>query len=155
MKISELNNAPQWLIDARTENADVGFIDGRVVWRGGDWRGGVWRGGDWRGGVWLGGVWRVGDWHGGVWHGGVWRGGVWHGGFVLGTAEKTNPQSIYGLKWPITISSTKMQIGCECKTHEEWRDCSDADINKLDRGALKWWRQHKELLMAFCEKAKS
>jgi hypothetical protein len=86
MKISELSNAPAWLVRAITENADI-EIDarGRVVWRGGDWHGGVWRGGVWHGGVWhggdwRGGVWRGGDWRGGVWRGGDWRGGVWRGG---------------------------------------------------------------------------
>lgn len=41
MKISELKNAPEWLVLARTENADVeiGFF-GQVIWNSGDFRGG-------------------------------------------------------------------------------------------------------------------
>ncbi len=51
MKISEWPNAPQWLRDARTENADVEISEsGYVTWRGGTWHGGDWWGGDWLGG---------------------------------------------------------------------------------------------------------
>ena len=70
MKIEELENAPQWLLDAETENADVEIIYGRVNWYGGDWRGGHWHGYTWHGGEWRGGTW-----HNGVWHGGEWMDG--------------------------------------------------------------------------------
>jgi hypothetical protein len=81
MKISEWPNAPQWLRDARTENADVEISEsGYVTWRGGTWHGGYWHGGYWRGGDWLGGTWWGGDWRGGTWHGGDWLGGDWRGG---------------------------------------------------------------------------
>jgi hypothetical protein len=109
LKIEELVNAPDWLKNAKTTDADVD-MDGAIliwrggvwlggewlggIWRGGDWHGGVWRGGVWRGGVWRGGSWLGGDWHGGDWlggdwlggdwHGGVWRGGDWRGGLWLG-----------------------------------------------------------------------
>lgn len=44
MKISELKDAPQWLLDARTEYADVEIINGVVHWYDGVWFGGEWRG---------------------------------------------------------------------------------------------------------------
>ena len=113
MKIEELVDAPQWLRDADTENADVSVQDGQIVWHGGVWRGGVWRGGvwcggEWRDGIWCSGVWRGGEWCGGVWRGGewrdgvwcdgewcggewcggVWRGGVWHGGVWRGVENR-------------------------------------------------------------------
>ena len=69
MKISELENAPDWLKEAKTVDEDVEIVGGRVIWRDGEWQDGVWQGGLWRGGVWRGGVW----------HGGVWRDGEWHG----------------------------------------------------------------------------
>ena len=56
MKITELKNCPQWLLDAKTENADVEVeIGGKIIWHSGIWWGGDWRGGDWQGGVWWGG----------------------------------------------------------------------------------------------------
>jgi hypothetical protein len=93
MKISELPNAPDWLKEAKTENADVDWKCGYIVWHGGVWRDGVWHGGVWHGGVWRGGVWHDGDWRGGDWYDGVWRdgvwhGGVWHGGDWLGGEER-------------------------------------------------------------------
>jgi len=108
MKISELKNAPKWLIEANTENADVEMDDGIVVWRGGDWRGGTWR----------------------------------------GEKLSTNLLTIYGLTWPVTISPTRIQIGCELHTIEEWRGFDDATIVKMDRWALKFWRAHGAALLA-------
>ncbi len=40
MKISELEDAPAWLVEAKTENADVVMRDGLIVWLGGEWLGG-------------------------------------------------------------------------------------------------------------------
>ena len=116
MKISELKNAPKWLIEANTENADVEMDDGIVVWRGGDWWGGDWRGGDW-----------------------------W------GEKCKNNLLNVLGLKWPITISDTRMQIGCELHSFTDWEFFDDARIVQMDRGALKFWNNNKVALMALCE----
>ena len=48
------SNAPQWLKDAKTENAvveiEINFGVEVVIWKSGVWRDGVWRGGVWRGG---------------------------------------------------------------------------------------------------------
>lgn len=80
MKISELENAPVWLKEAKTVDEDVSIENNIVIWRGGVWLDGVWYGGVWRSGMWLDGEWRGGEWYGGVWYGGVWRGGEWRGG---------------------------------------------------------------------------
>lgn len=127
MKISELKNAPQWLLDADTENADVDFDAwNRVFWHGGDWHGG--------------------DWHDGVWHGGVWHGGVWRGEDL-----KANLFTAYGLKWPVTITPTRMQIGCERHLHTEWAEFTDERIVAMDgKAALTFWREHKAALLALC-----
>ena len=69
MRINELKVCPQWLLDAKTLNADVEMINGRVVWLNGEWRGGVWWDGEWRGGVWWDGEWLGGEWLGGEWLG--------------------------------------------------------------------------------------
>ena len=75
MKISELENAPQWLLDANVKNEDVYMVGDLVTWRGGIWLGGTWLGGTWEGGIWHGGNWRGGIWRGGEWLGGHCRGG--------------------------------------------------------------------------------
>ena len=93
------SNAPQWLKDAKTENAvveiEINFGVEVVIWKSG-----VWRNGEWRDGVWQGGEWR----------GGVWRNGVWRGGFRVMCS-----------KWYVSISLEGMiRIGCEEKTIKEW-----------------------------------
>lgn len=129
MKISELKNAPQWLLDADTYDEDVDIIDGDVVWRdgvwrdgewragvwhGGEWRDGVWRAGVWRDGVWCSGVWCSGVWCGGVWRDGVWRGGAWFGGtWCSGALYKHSPYYTYAIHDTIAI-------GCQRKTRAEW-----------------------------------
>ncbi len=62
MKISELENCPDWLKEADTEDADVDIFDGVVHWYKGVWWGGTWEGGVWKGGVWEGGTWENGNW---------------------------------------------------------------------------------------------
>ena len=54
MKISELPNAPDWLKSAQTDNADVDWQCGYIVWNSGDFLGGDFRGGNWLGGSWYG-----------------------------------------------------------------------------------------------------
>ena len=83
MKIHELENAPQWLLDANTYNANVDIIDGVVHWYDGSWFDGTWHGGEWHYGVWHNGTWRDGEWHDGVWLGGTWQDGVWRGGRLV------------------------------------------------------------------------
>ena len=39
MKISELPDCPDWLASAETQNADVVWQNGTIVWFGGEWRG--------------------------------------------------------------------------------------------------------------------
>ena len=68
MKIEELENAPAWLLDAKTHNADVEIINGVVHWRGGTWYDGTWCDGVWHSGTWYDGVWHDGEWWSGTWH---------------------------------------------------------------------------------------
>jgi len=84
MRIEELENPPQWLLDAYTEDADVEIIDGIVHWYGGFWEYGVWQGGTWYDGYWRNGIWHDGVWFGGIWHSGTWKDGTWHRGIWHG-----------------------------------------------------------------------
>ena len=80
MKIEELENPPQWLLDAKTHFADVQIVNGVVYWHGGAWEYGVWQGGVWHNGTWHDGIWENGTWYGGTWYRGTWHEGTWHGG---------------------------------------------------------------------------
>src|SRR3990167_3921651 len=125
MKISELVNAPEWLVEARTENADVELPPRGELW----WNRGEFRGGEFLGGEFLGGT-------------------FW------GDRLSCNPLSVYGLRWLVVISDTKMQIGCERHLISEWAAFDDATLNKMDRGALEFWRVHGATLMSLCERRK-
>lgn len=86
--MSNRSNWPQWLKDAKIEDARVDIRYGRVIWHdgiwlGGDWLGGDWYNGDWHSGRWLGGAWHSGVWRGGIWRDGIRHGGTWHGGVWL------------------------------------------------------------------------
>ena len=83
MKIEELENAPQWLLNANTHNASVDIIDGVVHWYDGSWFDGIWRGGIWHYGVWHNGVWKDGTWKDGIWHNGIFEGGTWRNGRIV------------------------------------------------------------------------
>ena len=74
------SDAPKWLKDADTTDADVSMVNGHVEWNDGEWNGGMWNDGVWNGGWWRGGMWNGGEWNGGVWLGGVWHDGMWNGG---------------------------------------------------------------------------
>ena len=75
MRIEELENAPQWLLDAYTEDADAEILSGVVYWYDGSWKNG-----NWHAGTWYGGIWRRGFWHRGIWKDGTWYGGRWKKG---------------------------------------------------------------------------
>ena len=80
MKISELKDAPQWLVNAITEEADVELLGGVVIWNGGQFIGGQFRGGEFCGGQFIGGEFCGGDFWGGEFRGGQFIGGQFIGG---------------------------------------------------------------------------
>jgi hypothetical protein len=59
--------------------------------------------------------------------------------------------SMNGLRWPIAISDTHMQIGCQNHSHEQWRTFTDSQIGQMAPGAIEFWKQWKPTLMAACE----
>ena len=83
MKISELRNAPQWLLEASTENADVDLVSGFVIWNGGVFSGGVFSRGLFSNGEFRGGVFRGVEFRDGVFSGGVFSDGVFSNGEFL------------------------------------------------------------------------
>ena len=80
MRKTELENCPQWLLDAHTENENVEIVNGNVVWHSGTWHSGTWDNGTWHSGTWHSGLWNNGTWHHGTWHHGTWNDGTWNDG---------------------------------------------------------------------------
>jgi uncharacterized protein YjbI with pentapeptide repeats len=71
-------------------------------------------------------------------------GAKWRDNIVLSRA----PLFIDGLKWRVSILDEHMEIGCELHRIDKWAAFDDATINRMDRGALKWWRAHGYALLA-------
>ena len=47
------------------------------------------------------------------------------------------------LNWPVIIYENNMSIGCETHAIEDWKNFTDAEIDKMHHKALRWWRQYK------------
>jgi hypothetical protein len=59
------------------------------------------------------------------------------------------PMQLHGLRWPVTILDSHMQIGCELHSLHEWAEFNDSEIVGMDgRDALRFWRAHKSALLA-------
>lgn len=145
MRVSELQNAPEWLKKACVANEDVEIRHNIVVWKSGDWKYGVWEHGvwesgtfhqgTWKDGVWKGGIFKAGNWINGVWQKGsftgYWDDGIWlDGTFNGGTWERgswnkgtqnSGKHSIRS-KHTMLIRGTDICAGCKTKSYKEWRE---------------------------------
>lgn len=55
-----------------------------------------------------------------------------------------------GMRWSVTISNTRMSIGCQEHDLVRWWSFSDRQISAMDGDALEFWHQHKTMLQAIC-----
>jgi hypothetical protein len=55
------------------------------------------------------------------------------------------------LHYKIILIGDSLFIGCRHHKLHEWFSFSDETINKMDDGALKWWRENKAMLHAWSE----
>ena len=78
------------------------------------------------------------------------RGAKWRDGIVINKA----PIQLSGLHWFVTILDAHMQIGCELHSLADWAAFDDRRIASMDgREALRFWRAHKESLLALARGA--
>jgi len=54
--------------------------------------------------------------------------------------------------WPVTYTSSILQIGCQRHTFDEWWAFSDSEIEEMDSKALPWWKEHKEFIRMTIER---
>ena len=71
--------------------------------------------------------------------------------YLRGEKLTQAPLSLLNLRWPILVTEKYLTIGCQCHTHEAWRNFSDEEIAKMSDGALEWWRQWKGALVLLCD----
>jgi len=77
-------------------------------------------------------------------------GAKWRNGIVI----NKRPVQVYGLLWLVTILDAHMQIGCELHSLAEWQTFDDARICAMNgRDALRFWRAHKDALLALARSA--
>jgi hypothetical protein len=100
------------------------------------------------GNAWVSGDAQV---YGNAWvSGDAWVSGnaqVYGDAWVYGDASKT-PICVSGLRWAVTITDSHMRIGCQFHPLTAWCDFDDKTIAAMDgREALRFWRQHKALLL--------
>ena len=75
-------------------------------------------------------------------------GAKWRDGITLTRA----PLQLSGLHYFVHILDAHMQIGCELHTLADWAAFDDARIVQMDgKTALKFWRAHKDALLALAE----
>ena len=58
------------------------------------------------------------------------------------------PIQLLGLKYFILITKEQIKIGCELHKASEWKEFDDKRIIEMDgKEALKWWKEHKDLIL--------
>ena len=77
-------------------------------------------------------------------------GAKWRNGVVINKA----PIQLFCLRWRVTILDEHMQIGCELHKLRDWAEYDDKRIIAMDgRDALRFWRQHKDVLLGLAKSA--
>ena len=56
-------------------------------------------------------------------------------------------------KWEVVFTSKDLAIGCVQHSIEEWRKFTNADIEKLDNGASKWWNKWSDIIFAVIDQS--
>ncbi|MGD9636850.1 MAG: pentapeptide repeat-containing protein, partial [Pirellulales bacterium] len=60
------------------------------------------------------------------------------------------PVQIWGLRWPVTLFGSHLQIGCEVHSVREWEAFDDERILRMgDREAIEFWSVNKSRILAF------
>jgi len=72
---------------------------------------------------------------------------IWRG------PQSTKLLAFNGLLWPIAVSKTHIQIGCQLHSIAEWDNFGDAEIDRMSPDALYFWRHNKALIMTIAETA--
>ena len=68
---------------------------------------------------------------------------------AIGNAKKIKSLSCF--KYLVTYTSTTMAIGCEQHLISEWKNFSDERIDRMEEGALDWWKENKNRLLSLVE----
>lgn len=59
-----------------------------------------------------------------------------------------NLLAIHGLLWPVAISETHMQIGCQNHSIAAWKRFSKSDLAHMGNTVIDFYKQNKQLILA-------
>ena len=60
-----------------------------------------------------------------------------------GKVIKNIPSTVYD----IAYTKTSLAIGCQQHKILEWQNFGDEEISSMDRGALDWWKENRDLIL--------
>ena len=69
------------------------------------------------------------------------------GADLYGEKINKNPLQILGLKYWVIILEKQIRIGCELHKAEDWENFNDERIEKMDEGAVDWWKIYKPIIL--------
>ena len=61
------------------------------------------------------------------------------------------PLQLNNLKWFVLISDSYLRIGCQRHLIADWEKFKDSEIEKMDSGALNFWKKWKNSILALCK----
>jgi uncharacterized protein YjbI with pentapeptide repeats len=56
-----------------------------------------------------------------------------------------------GKYWPVFIFDAHIKIGCKLHSTEEWKIFTDEEISRMDRNALSFWKNNKNIILALAD----
>jgi len=69
--------------------------------------------------------------------------------------DKTYVKSMQIEEYSIVYTSYRLFIGCKSFSFDEWKEFSDAEISRMDSGALEWWKKWKDTIFKIIEMSPS
>ena len=54
--------------------------------------------------------------------------------------------------WTAYITTNRIMIGCQSNTLSEWENFTDEEISEMHPGALEYWNENKEVIIALCKR---
>ena len=73
------------------------------------------------------------------------------GANLYGEILTKTPLQLNNLKWFVLISDSYLRIGCQRHLIADWEKFKDSEIEKMDSGALNFWKKWKNSILALCK----
>ena len=74
-----------------------------------------------------------------------------YGANLRGEILTKTPLQLNNLKWFVLISDSYLRIGCQRHLIADWEKFKDSEIEKMDSGALNFWKKWKNSILALCK----